>query len=49
MLLKIENEYFEEKNIFNLSNYIELKNSEKNSFENEGKEYIKNNKIRNKC
>ena len=48
MLLKIENEYLEEKNMFNLSNYIELKNSEKNSFENEGKEYIKNNKIRNK-
>ena len=48
MLLKIENEYLEEKNMLNLSNYIELKNSEKNSFENEGKEYIKNNKIRNK-
>ncbi len=29
MLLKIENEYFKEKNIFNLSNYIKLKNSEK--------------------
>ena len=50
MLLKIENNNFEERNMFNISNCIEIQpNSEKiNSFERGNKEYIKNSKSRNK-
>ena len=44
MLLKIENEHLEEKNMLNISNYIEIQaNSEKvNSFDKEEHEMIKN-------